>query len=875
MTPASDTDRIRIRTLGAMDVRSTGQGADRTIALPAKPMALLAYLVVATPRGLHRRDTVLGLLWPELAPARARHALRQALYTLRKSIGSDVVVSRHDEIGLDGDRVWCDAVAFEVSLDEGRYADALELYRGELLPGLFIADAAAFEHWLDRERARLRRRAADAAWTLVEHAEERERFPLAAERARHALELSPYDEARLRRLLALLDRVGDRSGAVRAYDRFATRLAADLEVEPAPETTALLRKIRRRTSARPKGRGEDDRHDARRARSASGAETHEPDVVPDAGAARERWPWTPARSAAVLGVVAVMVVGAALMVFGRDDGGAEWTASDSNRVVVDVFDNRTGEPSLDPLGRVAADWISRGLERTGMFEVVPSLPAMATVRDVAADAPDAAGLDRLRRLAEATGAGVVISGTYYVRGDSLRIHAQAVDATERRLLRAIEPVIGARDEPTRAIAVVRQRVLAALAVGVDPLLEGSIETWGLPPSFEAYQEWTEGVAATLRSDLRTALSYFERASDRDSSFTGAILWASIANINLGRYATADSLLRRIGGSIDRLTPGQRHFYRWQRALLTGDFEDVLRTTRERAKYQVGSGIGRYDLALFLLRLNRVAEALDTLRLIDPDRGLMRDSHWYARALTEGLHRLGDHEAELNAARRARERFPDRVVTLALEARALAALGQIEQVERIIDRSAALPPGATGTPGTLMLRTALELRAHGHAGAARAAFERTLDWYRRRPPAVRRTTPHRYHYAVAAYYAGRWEEAEPLFRALAAAEPHRVAYRGYVGLIAARRARETGAAAAREEAGRIADALAVIDEPYLFGRHTLFRARIAAVLGHRERAVTRLREALAQRRGHSLSYHRQPDFDSLRDYPPFREFMRPE
>jgi serine/threonine protein kinase len=45
-------------------------------------------------------------------------------------------------------------------------------------------------------------------------------------------------------LIELLDRLGDRAGALRAYEEFARRLAAELDVEPAPDTVALIQRIR-------------------------------------------------------------------------------------------------------------------------------------------------------------------------------------------------------------------------------------------------------------------------------------------------------------------------------------------------------------------------------------------------------------------------------------------------------------------------------------------------------------------------------------------------------------------------------------------------------------------------------------------------------
>ncbi|HEX4634427.1 MAG TPA: hypothetical protein VH163_11355 [Gemmatimonadales bacterium] len=148
---------IELRILGGVELTSTdGHSADQ-VAAQSKRFALLVYLALAQPRGWHRRDTVLALFWPELDQARARHALRQALHFLRKTLGKDVVRTRGSEDIAIGAELWCDAVAFE---DGGPGADKAALYRGELLPGFFIRDAAPeWDHWLDERRDALRRRA--------------------------------------------------------------------------------------------------------------------------------------------------------------------------------------------------------------------------------------------------------------------------------------------------------------------------------------------------------------------------------------------------------------------------------------------------------------------------------------------------------------------------------------------------------------------------------------------------------------------------------------------------------------------------------------------------------------------------------------------
>ncbi len=48
----------------------------------------------------------------------------------------------------------------------------------------------------------------------------------------------------------------------------------------------------------------------------------------------------------------------------------------NSRFVVAVFENGTGDTSLDSIGRLVADVISEGLQRTGIVDVVPSNTAL-------------------------------------------------------------------------------------------------------------------------------------------------------------------------------------------------------------------------------------------------------------------------------------------------------------------------------------------------------------------------------------------------------------------------------------------------------------------------------------------------------------------
>jgi tetratricopeptide (TPR) repeat protein len=226
--------------------------------------------------------------------------------------------------------------------------------------------------------------------------------------------------------------------------------------------------------------------------------------------------------------------------------------------------------------------------------------------------------------------------------------------------------------------------------------------------------------------------------------------------------------------------------------------------------------------------------------------------------------LGDYESELQETRRGQAYYPDLLSLRVDEVRALAALGRIEEVKKVIDECLSISSSsAFWSPGLVMLTAAAELRAHGDKEEAKAIAERAVAWCQSRG-----TGDYRYSLARSLYLAERWQEAETIFEALSAEESDNIDYMGFLGTLAARKGN-------REGARQISEKLKRIERPYLFGNHTYWRACIAALLGEREQAVALLRESFAQGSSYGAYLHNDVDLESLRDYKPFKELLRPK
>jgi len=236
---------LTLRTLGSLTLRDSAGNEIATILSQPKRCALLVYLAVASPRGLHRRDTLLSLFWPERDDAHGRNALSQGLSYLRRNLSANVIIGRGpEEVGLASDTIRTDVEDFESAIEDGRWADALDLYGGDFLRGFHVGDAWGFGEWLEAERERLKEAAAGAGWTLAQEQIKGGALVNAERTGQRALSLVWSDETPVREFIQSLAGAGDRAAAIRFYEKFRARLRDELELEPSQKTIEVAEAIR-------------------------------------------------------------------------------------------------------------------------------------------------------------------------------------------------------------------------------------------------------------------------------------------------------------------------------------------------------------------------------------------------------------------------------------------------------------------------------------------------------------------------------------------------------------------------------------------------------------------------------------------------------
>ncbi len=234
---AAPDSKTHLHLFGAPRVLSAG----RAVALPVrKTVALLVYLALQGPAS---RATLAALLWPGLDEATARRNLRHALHRLRAAGLEALLHIEGEQVSLLalGD----DLQAFDQALAAGRLAEATALRNAPLCDGLELADAPAFNDWLQAQRERFARRWRSAMAELAQQQAQADELGPAWATQQRLVDDDVLQEPACQALMRLHLARGDAAAALRAYRRLQQALHDELGLAPAPATQALALEIRR------------------------------------------------------------------------------------------------------------------------------------------------------------------------------------------------------------------------------------------------------------------------------------------------------------------------------------------------------------------------------------------------------------------------------------------------------------------------------------------------------------------------------------------------------------------------------------------------------------------------------------------------------
>ncbi len=412
-----------------------------------KSLALIVYMAIEP--GPDRREEILGVLWPDRDEKRARRALNQLLYTLRKASPELDLESVSDALDF-GKEVWLDVEEFERRLEVGDLRGAVELYRGPFLDDLSVGEPE-FDHWADRQRAELRRKFRKAALELANRAKGAGDLEEAVGYCRRLVEADALDDEAQHLLIECQYLRGDRLAALRQYEKYRDVLERELEVVPLDHTRELVARIKAEKAPAEAGaeaRSEPVGEPALDKEAAPMAVAAVPDVESVEGTegpriSYGRWVLP------VLAAAAVVVIG--LIWFWPEEAVQESAVGSTGspvarvgRVAVLPFDLHGMGSEDEDLPVSVAQLLSLNLAEGGELETVDHRSVLRRWEMTDYDVTAAVNPVVLDSLADDLGASAMLLGDIHASGAEVRIVADVLAAHSNTLL-ARADVRGHRD----------------------------------------------------------------------------------------------------------------------------------------------------------------------------------------------------------------------------------------------------------------------------------------------------------------------------------------------------------------------------------------------------------------------------------------------
>jgi DNA-binding SARP family transcriptional activator len=246
---------IKVRLFGRFIVE---RNARQVQGLEAnKDRDLLSYLLVHRHQP-HPRETLAALLWGDSSTEKSKKYLRQALWHLQTALSAEsdanaqLLTVEHDWVRLNlKSEVWLDVAEFErvyelaqrcarnqLDAETARALEgAVDLYTGDLLEG-------CYQDWCLYERERFQNMHLSMLDKLMIHCERHREYEKGLTYGTTILRYDRARESTYRQLMYLRYMAGDRTGALRQYERCVTALKEELGVKPDRRTRSLYEKIR-------------------------------------------------------------------------------------------------------------------------------------------------------------------------------------------------------------------------------------------------------------------------------------------------------------------------------------------------------------------------------------------------------------------------------------------------------------------------------------------------------------------------------------------------------------------------------------------------------------------------------------------------------
>lgn len=797
-----------------------------------KRLALIAVLA-AEATGDVQRERLLAFFWPESDVERARNALNQIVFAIRRDLGDDAIISDASALRLNPLVVESDLAGFRRAIRTDRFADAIAEYRGPFLDGVFLRETPEFERWASDTRDTL---AGDYARALEREIDAAANGgpQRAADAVRYARLLAAHDPLSTQnavRVMRALERTGDTAAALKHAALHSAQVQLELESEPGPmfdREVARLRSFASASDVRHSGVSETARGVVPEAVS---VELVPPTGEPEATRQADSQPLAGKDSRSVFLRLAIALAAAALVI-----SPLAATRRKSDAVVVAV-ETQVGDGALGAVRESILRRTSQLLEGQQRFSTI-------VVDSVGRD-PSA---ECVVRFYTARCRAVYVVSTRVVRlGDTVSALTTVTVRTDNVVRRDLVPIVSPQADLLAFSTDVAQSAAGAVAALSDQKLP-ELAAGAVLPRLDAYVEYARGVDQLLMDDWGKAGKAFASSGAHDRMFAAP----RTALLAIENSSTRDSAAAWLERHRSTLSARDQAYVAALESRYRGDPWQWFGFASEFRKSAPDDPFALREFADAAFANNYYASADSALTI------LFRQAGWPARmvgalwAQVDARHDAGDFSGAIETLRAIGDRLSESPNVCINRVVQLAAMGRGAEVDSEIARCATLRDNAgdlkrlgrrISAEDEGYRRAGREYLWHGHEREGQRAFDKAYALERK----LFATDTSANNGWLAKELSRDWSAAYPLMKAdfgwmyasgpCMPADPRRAC-------ISRNRLRFAVTAA---HVGDTATALATLrwldTAPHADSVYKVDRAKVLLALGRREEAMRSLRDAL--------------------------------
>lgn len=296
---------------------------------------------------------------------------------------------------------------------------------------------------------------------------------------------------------------------------------------------------------------------------------------------------------------------------------------DQRSIAILFFDNQTGDANLDWLRRGISEMLVTDLTQSPYLNVFNVQKIQELLKQAGEEVPEDLDVSLAAKVALDAKITTLLTGRIYRENNELVIEVELRDATTNQLIRREVAKSPGMEQLFSMVNELSQRVRTNLRGDLIAQADPEFDLSDMTNSIEAFRCYAEAIENQEKFLYNDAEKCLKDAIKSDNSFAAAYLKLAQVNISQKKMDDAIQALKKARQHANKLSEADELQLKLYEYELSGDLENVLKTTEELVAHAPNNSDVRYQLAIMYKHIypKKALKEFKKILDIDPTRKL--------------------------------------------------------------------------------------------------------------------------------------------------------------------------------------------------------------------------------------------------------------